>query len=341
MCFLSLHPGIVKRFVAFLILAFGMAGKGSLLWSDIDRPLADKGPTEVRVTAFLLDVDEINSAGQNFTVSLYLEFRWRDPRLTHDGSGAVSRGPMEIWYPPLKIVNQQRVWRTFERIAKVFPDGEVAARQRLWGDFSQPLNLKEFPFDHHTFELQITASGYTSDEVKFVKDPDHRSGIAETLSVADWRIDNFQARAVPYEPIKGDQKLSGFLISFDGTRRSSHYVIKVIIPLILIVAMSWVVFWIDPREGGSQIGVALTSMLTLIAYRFAVGAELPNIPYLTRMDYFLLASTVLVFASLIEVITTAYYARIDRVDLAHRIDLWARWLFIGTFIFFTLQALVF
>ena len=135
--------------------------------------------------------------------------------------------------------------------------------------------------------------------------------------------------------------MSGFLISFDGTRRSSHYVIKVIIPLILIVAMSWVVFWIDPREAGSQIGVALTSMLTLIAYRFAVGSELPNIPYLTRMDYFLLASTVLVFASLVEVIITAYYARNDQVDLAHRIDVWARWLFVGTFIFLMLQALLF
>jgi hypothetical protein len=332
---------IVKRFVVFLALAFGMAGEGSLVWSDIDRPLADKGPTKVRVTTFILDVDEINSAEQNFTVSLYHEYRWRDPRLVHEESGAVSRGPREIWYPPVKIVNQQRVWPTFDRIAKVFPDGEVVARQRLWGDFSQPLNLVEFPFDRHTFEIQITASGYTPKEVKFVKDPDHRTGIAETLSVADWRIDNFQARAVPYEPIKGDQKMSGFLISFDGERRSSHYMIKVIIPLILIVAMSWVVFWIDPKEGGSQIGVALTTMLTLIAYRFAVGSELPNIPYLTRMDYFLLASTVLVFASLIEVTITAYYARADRVDRALRIDRWARWLFVGTFIFFMLYALVF
>ena len=336
-----INSSTVKQFVAFFILAFGTAGEASSVWADIDRPLADKGPTEVRVTAFILDVDEINSADQNFTVSLYHEYRWRDPRLVHEGSGAVSRGPTEIWYPPVKIVNQQRVWRTFERIAKVFPDGEVVARQRLWGDFSQPLNLADFPFDQHTFEIQITASGYTPEEVKFVKDPNHRSGIAETLSVADWHVNNFQARAVPYEPIKGDQKLSGFLISFDGMRRSGHYVIKVIIPLIFIVVMSWVVFWIDPSEGGSQIGVALTSMLTLIAYRFAIGSELPNIPYLTRMDYFLLASTALVFASLIEVVMTGYYAHIDRVDLAHRIDVWARWLFAGTFIFLALQALVF
>jgi cadmium resistance protein CadD (predicted permease) len=105
--------------------------------------------------------------------------------------------------------------------------------------------------------------------------------------------------------------------------------------------MSWVVFWIDPSEGGSQIGVALTTMLTLIAYRFAVGSELPNIPYLTRMDYFLLASTVLVFATLIEVVITSHYARSGRIQQAHRIDLWARWMFPAVFVFLTLHAFMF
>jgi hypothetical protein len=35
----------------------------------------------------------------------------------------------------------------------------------------------------------------------------------------------------------------------------------------MIVAMSWLVFWIDPKESGSQINVAITTMLTLIAVR--------------------------------------------------------------------------
>lgn len=148
-------------------------------------------------------------------------------------------------------------------------------------------------------------------------------------------------RPAPYVPIPGDDQISGYLISFEGTRRSSHYVIKGIIPLILIVAMSWVAFWIDPQEGSSQIGVALTTMLTLIAYRFAVGSELPNIPYLTRMDIFLLASTVLVFATLIEVVLTSRLARAGRVDQARQIDLWSRWLFPTTFFILTLKAFVF
>jgi hypothetical protein len=42
---------------------------------------------------------------------------------------------------------------------------------------------------------------------------------------------------------------------------------------------------------------AATSMLTLIAYRFAVDSQLPALPYMTRLDAFILTSTLLVFFS--------------------------------------------
>ena len=43
-------------------------------------------------------------------------------------------------------------------------------------------------------------------------------------------------------------------------------------------------------------------MLTLIAHRFVIQGELPNLPYLTTMDYFLLGSTLMVLLGLIEVV---------------------------------------
>ena len=48
----------------------------------------------------------------------------------------------------------------------------------------------------------------------------------------------------------------------------------------------------------------MTSMLTLIAYRFAIDSQLPPLPYMTRLDVFILTSTLLVFFSLIEVVVT-------------------------------------
>ena len=118
-----------------------------------------------------------------------------------------------------------------------------------------------------------------------------------------------------------------FTISLEAKRYNEYYIIKIILPLFLIVAMSWIVFWIDPEQAGTQIGVATTSMLTLIAYRFMVGGMIPAVPYLTRMDHFILASTLLVFAALIQAVFTSILAGRDNVHLARNMDRGCRLLF--------------
>ena len=56
------------------------------------------------------------------------------------------------------------------------------------------------------------------------------------------------------------------VLEFEAHRLLGFYIWKVMIPLVLIVFMSWTVFWIDPVHVAAQIGVATTSMLTFIAY---------------------------------------------------------------------------
>jgi hypothetical protein len=68
-------------------------------------------------------------------------------------------------------------------------------------------------------------------------------------------------------------------------------------------------------------------MLTLIAYRFVVGRDVPRVPYTTRMDTFILATTALVFLSLTQVILTSSLVRRDRAALADKIDRVSRVLF--------------
>src|SRR5260370_10716953 len=91
--------------------------------------------------------------------------------------------------------------------------------------------------------------------------------------------------------------------------------------------MSWAVFWIDPVTSNSQISIAVTSMLTLIAYRFAIDNQLPRLPYTTNLDAFILMSTVLVFFSFIEVLLTTVLENQKRSRLALMIDRCCRVIF--------------
>ena len=75
-------------------------------------------------------------------------------------------------------------------------------------------------------------------------------------------------------------------------------------------------------------------MLTLIAYRFLLGQSLPPVSYLTRLDYFLLGSTILVFIALMQVTLTSTMAE----EKGLSINRTSRWAFPIAFIFLLVFA---
>jgi len=311
--------------------------------ADVSRPGDGKTPVRVAISIFLLDLDGVDNVNQSFEANVFYMASWNDPRLAHAGPGKISRSLNDVWHPRLQIVNQQNTWNTFPKVVKIDPRGNVVYRQRLWGNFSQPLELKNFPFDSQKMQITIIAAGYGPDEVVMVPYGQISSGIGPALSIPDWDIVEWQAAAGEFETsLKLKEYMASFTLSFEAQRRYHFYVVKVIIPLMLIMAMSWVVFWMDPKAGGgAQIGISVTAMLTLIAYTFSVGTNLPKVPYLTRIDYFILSSTILVFLALVEVTTNNYLARVDRLELARRIDNTSRVVFPLAFLAMTTFSLGF
>ena len=321
----------------FIFLTFTILLMPISVCADIRRPAASTNPTVVTIDVYVLDIDEVDTASQSFDASIFVEMSWQDDRLKHQGESAIVRSSVEIWSPRVPIVNLQRSWKTFDDSFMVNPDGRVVYTQRYWGSFSQPLRLKSFPFDTQNFNVQLVAIDYSPEELHFVSGK--FNGIADELSVADWTITEFSISNEPFAISSSSTTLASFTATIEAERNSGYFHVKVILPLIFIVMMSWVVFWIDPRESSTQISVAVTSMLTMIAYRFAVGADMPKISYLTRLDFFILGGTILVFTSLIEVLLTSTYAKIGQVERAQRIDNWARILFPVAFIALAIQSL--
>ncbi len=311
--------------------------------ADVSPPGNGEQPVRVAPSIYLLDLDGIDNVNQNFEANILYMANWNDPRLAHSGSGEISRPLNEVWNPRLLILNQQRIWKTFPEVVKIDPQGNVNYRQRLWGSFSQPLDLRDFPFDSQQLQLSVIAAGYTPEEVELVPHSEKSSGVGKSLSVPDWDVIDWKVESSTFHPgTELIESMAGFTYSLRVERRHLFYVAKVIIPLVLIMAMSWAVFWMDPKEGGgTQIGISVTAILTLIAYTFAAGASLPKVPYLTRLDYFILFSTVLVFLALVEATVASYQARQGRVELARSIDRWSRWLFPSVFLLLAVMSLGF
>ncbi len=301
---------------------------------EIGRPAAESGPARISVGMWMADISQIDSAAQTFTANLFVVQIWRDPRLAHGQPGIKQYMLVDIWHPKWLIANAAaKLDLAFPEMAEVAGDGTVTYRQRYIGTFAQSLDLRAFPFDHATFRIHFIAIGNLPSEIQFV--PFEKfvaagmksgAGIAQELTLRDWRVTSSTARVLPYQAAPGAE-VAGYAFEFHAERLKQHYIVKVIIPLLLIVMMSWMVFWIDQSMGSSQISVSVTSMLTLIAYRFAVGNEVPKLPYLTNLDAFILVSTILVFLALIEVVVTTVLWFSERKQLAQTIDRYCRVLF--------------
>lgn len=298
------------------------------------RPAGDGGPTRVGYTVWLSDVLRIDSVAQVFSLNFVLMVRWHDPALVHPGPGAKQYKLEDIWHPNLLMINEiGDIQRSLPEVINVAPDGTASYRQRFIGGFSQSLNLRTFPFDADTFRVRIISAGHRQDEVEFVPDDlamaagiKNGIGMPVNHTIQDWQITGAASRAQSY-PVTPGVEMAGYVFEFTASRRVHHFVIKVIVPLLLIVAMSWAVFWIEPNDASTQVSVSVTAMLTLIAYRFAVDSDVPKLPYLTRLDAFILMSSLLVFFSLIEVLLTTKFAHRDRLQLAQTIDRRCRWIF--------------
>ena len=237
----------------------------------------------------------------------------------------------------MQIINRGKLFLSFPEIVEVDSEGTVVYKQRFIGDFSQPLDLHRFPVDQQILEFQIVSGGYSPNEVNLIEDS---VGISEKLSIPDWDIMEINLKKIEYKILPNKPADEGMLLEINAKRYVQFYFFKFIVPLILIVIMSWMVFWIDPINYSTQISVSITSMLTLIAYQFLAVGSLPEVPYLTRMDMIMLSSTVLVFASLVEVGITTVLVQKNKVELAKSIDNYCRYIFPSIFLLILIRHII-
>jgi len=300
-------------------------------------------PNQVEVGIYVINIEEVNSAKQSYKATIALDMKWNDPTLkcaSSEDKGKIRKYNLEdIWNPSMVIINEEHIVKQFKYKAWVDCLGNVEYGEILYGDFVTIANIKEFPFDQRPLTIELVSTEYESGELQFV---DYKSitGRDEHFSVTDWNIDKVpvvESKAYHFKP--GKSELASFVYSLTAKRNYNFFVWKIIIPLILIVIMSWAVFWIPPSQLGPQIGLSVTSMLTLIAYRFAIGHVVPNVAYLTRFDKFVFGSTLLVFLAFAEAIVCGSLSFSGNDKLANAIDWYSRFIFPAIFIAILMYSL--
>ncbi len=300
------------------------------------RPDPEGTPTRVSVGLYIIDLQRIDNVKQTLAIDFLMAAQWEDPRLASDARSWCRVDLDTIWHPDLLILNEENLAMELRENVDIDSQGNVFYAQRFIGTISAPLDLRNFPFDHQTLSIILVDETYTADELTFTVN-ERRTGHADTFSIADWSLGPPTIERGVFYFAPSGKDIPSLEYRVEATRLPFYYFLKIVFPLTMIILVSWVVFWLNPSHLGTQLGLSATTIVILGIFQLALRDLLPRIPYMTRMDYFLLGSQILVFLALLEAVTSGVLAERNPA-VAQRLDWWSRRVFPTVFAVLVLFA---
>jgi hypothetical protein len=292
------------------------------------RPDPHGVPTEVLVGMRLVDLLAINDVDQTISLDLAIRMQWTDVRLA---AWEGCKLPIaSIWFPTLTMKNSGRIFERWPDMVSVEKGGRITYLQRSSGTFSTYHKLGDFPFDTQNITLHFYPLDWSREKLVFVNDVEF-NGMSGLLNVSDWQVLGLETRVLDVQFDYLHQARSAFELTITAKRYLGFYMWKVMLPIAMIVMMSWSVFWIDPTQFGTQIGLSTTAVLTMVAFIFATTNMLPSLGYFTILDSYIALSTLFVFLALLQSLTTSFLVSRKREHRAKILDTFSRFAFPLTF----------
>jgi Neurotransmitter-gated ion-channel ligand binding domain len=303
-------------------------------------PPQQGGPVTVQASFEILEISAISDANETFDFTGILTFKWRDPRQAFDPATVgvkekIFQGDYQFneispgWYPQIVLTNSAGSYESQGVLLRSQPDGTQILVQKVSASARSDLNLRRFPFDEQILRASFQVLGFDRSEVTLQVDSAGSGLQTDRISVPQWFI-----KSVSISPqdrptmIAGSPHVaSGFAVNVD-IRRASFYVSRLVtLPLFVIVLLSFSVFWMEPAAFSDRMNISFIGILTAVAYQLVMSEVLPRIAYVTWMNAFLSLSFLMMVATVFVDMLVGTLDRRGEIALAHRVDVWCRWLF--------------
>ena len=244
----------------------------------------------------------------------------------------------------------------FSETDKTFSTATYSGVARIKTDF----DLKKFPFDNQELKIEFYPpySIEYNEEKNFAKPfvtiLQARSNVY--LNIMDYKQDNYLKEWTVINTevenfIRKEKTTSNFErdkivelvedrvnVKLTVKRNINYFIFKIIIPVFLILAISWSVMWIPPNQVESRLTTSIVALLALIAYNFVFNEDIPKLSYLTSLDRYILLSYL--FCA-IPTFLTIYFSRITKKDYKIALEINKKSRLIGIIIYSISAAVIF
>ena len=237
-----------------------MQTPGGIATDPILQPPPYNGqPLEVTIGLHIVNIAAIDEVSEQFQLDAYMFERWKDPRLAYSPEGPQDQVRNyafgQIWIPQLEMINAATPRQRDEVSIMVSPDGTVRYAERLLVTLSSSFELRRFPFDEQRLMVIIHPFLVDGPHIKFKLSNTSTWTATEFKSyssLAQWHLISMTSKLL-VAPTYGGLTMPEARFEIDVKRRSSFYIWKVFLPLLLMVFLSWAVFWIEASDLSNQI----------------------------------------------------------------------------------------
>lgn len=209
---------------------------------------------------------------------------------------------------------------------RVLANGWKYREFRIEIQFHSPFDFNAYPLDEQVLRITLEDKSYTSKRIRFIPDAVH-SAYNPEISIPGWRVmrQEITSNQHTYSTNFGQMNQPNETYSrINYDLRISRYprmlqIFKLFLPVLIILVMVLVVFFIPISFFESRIEIAVTGLLSLIALQMVLNDTLPPVGYLTLTDKIYYFSYFVVMCSLIETVWVYFSFKRDE-QVARQID---------------------
>ncbi|CAF2061537.1 unnamed protein product [Rotaria magnacalcarata] len=242
------------------------------------RPFFDqRRPCNVTMTIHINTISAINEVNMDYNTDLIFRQSWYDPRLNYSGTDWAKKSPQitlhyslidRIWVPDSFFRNAKEGKRSDitvpNRLIRIHLDGKVLYSQRLLLKLDCQMKLQKFPLDNQTCVVNIGSYGFGTTDLAFFWDETQNISairVNEDLEMPDFVLSNHEARYCNRTTATGTYTCLEVHLAFQ--RNVNLYIQQLYLPATLIVALSFVAFWVDYKSHPARTLLSLLCIVTL------------------------------------------------------------------------------
>lgn len=294
-----------------------------------DGRVVARDPIAVDIGLILEQIIEVDQQSEFFTAVGTVKMEWNDPLLAfnpescqcefiaYSNEGNFNRFLSESngRWPDFTFVNQQGNRWTQNRNLVVFSNGDAQYFERFTTNFQVDFDFRRFPFDTQTFVIRID-SLFPEERYKF-SSMENGSAISTEHGEDEFILEDLSTEDSSVSSQAG-RVFSRFTFSFDAPRHLSYYIFQIFVPILLIIVISWITFFL--KDYTRRIEVASANLLLFIAFSFSLSENYPRLGYLTILDAIM---AIMFVINALVIVYNVWLRRLemnDRVEMVERID---------------------